>query len=60
MNYAYEVQGFYHEIYGWEAVFIASTIKEAKAVLADYQKNERRPERGNHRRVPFRIKKVKN
>ena len=50
MSYVYEVQGLYTRTYGWEAVFTTTTIEEAKAILADYQKSER---------VPFRIKKVK-
>jgi len=50
MSYAYEIQGLYTKTYGWEAVFTASTIEEARAILADYQRSER---------VPFRIKKVK-
>jgi len=50
-TYAYEVQGLYNpKTYGWEAVFTASTKKEALSILKDYRKNEK---------VPFRIKKVK-
>jgi hypothetical protein len=49
--YAYEVQGLYNsKTYGWEAVFTASTKKEALSILKDYRENER---------VPFRIKRVK-
>jgi len=34
----YDVQGYYSE--GWETVFTASTIEEAREILKDYRVNE--------------------
>jgi hypothetical protein len=34
----YDVQGYYSG--GWETVFTASTIKEAREILNDYRSNE--------------------
>ena len=48
-EYAYEIQGLYTRVYGWESVDTVSTKEEANQRLREYVQNER---------VPFRIKKV--
>lgn len=45
----YEIQGNYS--FGWEQVFTASTMTEAREILSDYRKNEPT--------TPFRIVSVR-
>jgi len=48
VTYEYEIQGNYG--YGWDILTTESSMKEARAQLVTYEKNEG---------VPLRIKRVK-